>query len=178
MALPPVVRIIIDRQLRFGNFQAVKLTGIRGVGIGHGAFVAVVAHATTGERNPAGGQQGRACFQVVATITETRAEDDPVLPGSIRVFFHTPKEAGEPVVGDDPGDELETIVLPVAVRVDAGGREWVPLAEIEDLPVVVEAVGGVASEVIGVGLLGICFWREGLEAALGPELRGGERGGA
>ena len=27
------------------------------------------------------------------------------------------------------------------------------------------------------GLLGICFWREGLEAALGPELRGGEKGG-
>jgi transcriptional regulator with XRE-family HTH domain len=25
-------------------------------------------------------------------------------------------------------------------------------------------------------LLGICFWREGLEAALGPERRGGERG--
>jgi hypothetical protein len=27
-----------------------------------------------------------------------------------------------------------------------------------------------------LGLLGICFWREGLEAALGPERRGGERG--
>ena len=25
-------------------------------------------------------------------------------------------------------------------------------------------------------LLGICFWREGLEAAFGPERRGGERG--
>ena len=28
----------------------------------------------------------------------------------------------------------------------------------------------------GLALLGICFWREGLEAALGPELRG-EKGG-
>jgi|GEM_PF-5862896 len=27
-----------------------------------------------------------------------------------------------------------------------------------------------------LGLLGICFWREGLEAALGPE-RMGEKGG-
>jgi hypothetical protein len=25
-------------------------------------------------------------------------------------------------------------------------------------------------------LLGICFWREGLEGAFGPERRGGERG--
>jgi len=31
---------------------------------------------------------------------------------------------------------------------------------------------GEAEEVAKVALVGICFWREGFEAALGPERRG------
>lgn len=97
---------------------------------------------------------------------------------------------GEEFGGDDgvvAGEELKEIVVGVTVRVGAGGGVCVGrIAEVSELPIVADAVGGVGTKVVGNGIedgqVGGVREREvvalhGAKGVFIHNIRGGEAGG-
>ncbi len=134
------------------DVDAVGLARLVRVGVRDGSLLAEVGEGrAAGQGDESGGiVQVRRCQHFVGAIGKARFKDDVLVSGQARDIRNGQREVGIRVGRNQPGHVFEKIALSVAVEINARSGVRIADAEIEDLPGVVDTVGGVGAKVVDV----------------------------
>ena len=121
-------------------------------GIGKRDAGIIATAGGTGYRMPASVLHGCAFPEGELASGKCRFDDDAFLLGLVGYGLDMEVHAGSCLHGHQSCSELESVVLTVAIRIGCRCGLGIVDAEIPHLPCVIDAVRGIGSEVVGVGI--------------------------